>query len=155
MGDVSAGASVWYHPFLQALHDEIYRARSQTTVSGKHHIPERKGDLELASAPVMLAVPDARGIPEQVLDRNAQEKKIISSREQYPYYEQQEHRPQNRLECDAFNRFHFERLSESRGKCGLPPKVGEEPLTIREVEFVRQVHHNRSRSPHQACSALH
>jgi hypothetical protein len=70
----------------------------------------------------------------------------MADREPYPYFEQQEHVPQNRLECDTFNKFHFDRLRAIRGKEYLTPKVGEEPLTLYEVEYVRQVNQNRSPS---------
>ena len=63
--------------------------------------------------------------------------------------------PRNRADCDAFNRFHFQRLAAVRQATGggLTPKVGNEPLTVYEAEFTRQVARNRSASPMGASSA--
>ena len=71
----------------------------------------------------------------------------IADQEGYPYYQQQEHRPHNRRDCDNFNKFHFERLQQSRGGHSVTPKVGEEPLTQYEAEYAQQVYRNRSQSP--------
>ena len=42
----------------------------------------------------------------------------------------------SRTDCDAFNEFHFRRLTRSRGQ-DVAPKVGEEPLTLEEARFTR------------------
>ena len=70
----------------------------------------------------------------------------MADREPYPYFQQQEHRPHNRRECDTFNKFHFGRLAATR-EGAVTPKVGEEPLTVYEAEYARQVDRNRSPSP--------
>lgn len=57
--------------------------------------------------------------------------------------------PRNRADCDAFNRFHFQRLAAVRQASGggVTPKVGNEPLTVYEAEYTKQVVRNRSASP--------
>ena len=45
-------------------------------------------------------------------------------------------RPFSRTDCDAFNEFHFRRLSRSRGQ-DIAPKVGDEPLTVEEARLVQ------------------
>jgi hypothetical protein len=152
---LDAGSSIWYHPFLQALHDETCKVHSRATTPGPLIFPSKENDAAIAQAPpTPLPVLNAygEGVLAQPHNQKSGQMMASPSRGQYPYYEQQEHGPRNRRECDDFNRFHFGRLSISRGKCGLAPKVGEEPLTVREVEYVRQVAQNRSQSPRQACS---
>jgi hypothetical protein len=60
-----------------------------------------------------------------------------------------EHAPRSRADCDAFNRFHFRRLAAVRVATagGVTPKVGTDPLTVYEAEYMRQVVRNRSASP--------
>eukprot|EP00803_Ostreobium_quekettii_P011450 evm.model.scf_833.2 EVM.evm.TU.scf_833.2 scf_833:13272-20229(+) len=57
-----------------------------------------------------------------------------------PYFLQKQCQVRSRGECDDFNRYHFGRLSSSRGGLQqLAPKVGEEPLTVEEANLVKTV----------------
>lgn len=154
------GTFILYQPFLQALHKQMCRARGEgapapplpvaqqrppSALLGAH---QKQGHAAAASAHMERPMR-----PGTALSTMPAAQLSIADREPYPYFEQQDHLPHNRRECDTFNRFHFGRLRASRGERALTPKVGQEPLTRYEAEYAKQVQRNRSPSPTQVRSA--
>lgn len=148
------GAFIVYQPFLQAIQEQMrhvggaYVSTEPKTVLQPVSTPHAAASMQ-HKAPVAPANSAREVRPATTLSGMPAAHLSIADREPYPYFEQQEHLPHNRRECDTFNRFHFGRLRASRGDGALTPKVGQEPLTRYEAEYAKQVHRNRSPSPAQ------